>query len=164
MNPSVDYSQLPLRDIHLPDAVGWWPPAPGWWLILFGIFAVLVYAGIRRYRFRRHRAALRALAGIAAELERGAEPVTCLQTLSAVLRRFVMTVAQPSEARTVPGLTGTRWLEYLDERWTADAFRNGVGRMLLEAPYAPEHSVSPDRARELTSLCADWIRAQQRGR
>ncbi|MDP7406676.1 MAG: DUF4381 domain-containing protein, partial [SAR324 cluster bacterium] len=24
-----------LRDVHLPPAVSWWPPAPGWWIIFF---------------------------------------------------------------------------------------------------------------------------------
>jgi len=33
MNPTIDVSQLPLRDIHLPGPVGWWPPAIGWWLV-----------------------------------------------------------------------------------------------------------------------------------
>ncbi len=27
----MEPSELPLRDLHLPDAVGWWPLAPGWW-------------------------------------------------------------------------------------------------------------------------------------
>ncbi|MGB5468066.1 MAG: DUF4381 family protein, partial [Sedimenticolaceae bacterium] len=42
-----------LRDYHLPDAVGWWPPAPGWWL-LFGLLLVLgglfVWWSMRRLR------------------------------------------------------------------------------------------------------------------
>ena len=23
-----------LRDLHLPDALGWWPLAPGWWVVI----------------------------------------------------------------------------------------------------------------------------------
>ena len=29
----MDQNALPLRDLHLPDAIGWWPPAPGWWVL-----------------------------------------------------------------------------------------------------------------------------------
>ena len=31
---------LPLRDLHLPAEVGWWPLAPGWW-VLIAIVAAL---------------------------------------------------------------------------------------------------------------------------
>lgn len=157
----IDFSQLPLRDIRLPDPVAWWPPAPGWWLLLIAALLALGYAGWRHYRLRRHRAALKAISRIAAELDAGGEPVACLQDLSAVLRRFVMTVAAPADARTVPGLVGPSWLDYLDERFEGGMFRHGAGRMLLDAPYAPERSIGREQALELTRLCSEWIRAQR---
>lgn len=161
MNPGVDFSQLPLRDIHLPGEVSWWPPAPGWWLLLLLGLAVLAFAGLRHYRYRRQRAALRTIAGIATRLENGDEPVHCLQELSAVLRRFVMTIAAPADTQSVPGLTGARWLEYLDRHWSGGSFRHGAGRMLLDAPYAPTHSVSREQALALMQLCTDWVREQR---
>ena len=45
-------SELPLRDIHVPDPVGWWPPAIGWWL-LAGIVALMVVLAVLRWRHRR---------------------------------------------------------------------------------------------------------------
>ena len=35
----MDPTQLPLRDLHLPETIGWWPLAPGWW---FAIAALVV--------------------------------------------------------------------------------------------------------------------------
>lgn len=161
MNPGVDFSQLPLRDIHLPGEVAWWPLAPGWWLLLALGLGALAYVALRHYRYRRQRAALRAIAGITARLENGDEPVDCLRDLSSILRRFVMTIAEPGEAQTVPGLTGPRWLDYLDAHWTGGSFRAGAGRMLLDAPYAPQHTVGREQAIELTRLCADWVTEQR---
>src|SRR5690348_813198 len=33
-----------LRDIHMPEPIGWWPPAYGW--IVLGIFALLLLLGL----------------------------------------------------------------------------------------------------------------------
>ena len=30
----MDPEQIPLRDLHLPEAIGWWPLAPGWWILI----------------------------------------------------------------------------------------------------------------------------------
>jgi hypothetical protein len=180
MNPSIDPSQLPLRDIHLPDPVGWWPPAPGWWLLVALAVAAMGYALLLRYRSRRHRAALRAVARIAADLEAGSEPVQCVQALSTVLRRFAMTLAaaggmeaeprkkgwpirrapQEPTAPPVAGLAGARWLEYLDARWPRADF-SGAGAALAHAPYAPPSRVSREEAEALARLCTDWIKAQR---
>ena len=40
-----------LRDIHLPQAVHWWPPAPGWWLVALVSLALITWL----YRYLRAR-------------------------------------------------------------------------------------------------------------
>jgi hypothetical protein len=166
MNQTVDYTQLPLRDIHLPDAIGWWPPAPGWWLVAALVLAGMAVYAVHYYRGRHKRVALRALTRVRAALEQGAEPVVCLQHVSTILRRFAMTsVAAPratagAAAHDVPGLIGERWLEYLDARWQRTEFTLGLGRQLLAAPYTRPNSIERTAALELTGLCAAWLAAQ----
>ena len=45
-----------LRDIHLPQSGGFWPPAPGWWLLIAIAIAlgILAFVLIRRKR-RKNR-------------------------------------------------------------------------------------------------------------
>ena len=172
MNPT-DISALPLRDIHLPGAVGWWPPAVGWWIVAALLLAAGVVYAVLFYRSRHRRAALRALARVRAGLEQGAEPVASLQRVSTLLRRFAMTTAQEAAEREplvtiggdeVAGLIGERWLQYLDSRWERDAFTRGAGRLLLAAPYARPDSVQREQALELTALCRAWIGSEHGSR
>ena len=52
MMQGTDPASLPLRDIHLPDPVSWWPLAPGWLalIMLLVIVVLLTTYFIRRYR------------------------------------------------------------------------------------------------------------------
>jgi hypothetical protein len=157
MNPA-DFSQLPLRDIHLPAAVSWWPLAYGWW-ILIGIVVALGCVGFVLYRRRfRERAAIRGLKAVARALAEGAAPVKCIQRISMILRRFAMSI---EKSRAVAGLTGEAWLRFLDGRWPRDEFSAGIGRVLIFGPYAPPGRVSADDASALNELCLDWVRAQR---
>ena len=161
MNPSIDVSQLPLRDIHLPGPIGWWPPALGWWLIAVIALAAIALYAVHYYQSRHKRAALKAMTRVRAALEQGAEPVACLQFLSTVLRRFAMTsVARAASAPDVAGLIGERWLRYLDGRWDRTDFSAGLGKRLLVAPYARPNSIERATALELTALCTAWLAAQ----
>lgn len=158
---SIDYSQLPLRDIHLPAAIGWWPPAPGWWILLAVLCAASAFA-LWRYRSHfRERAALRALRRAREALDSGEIPVECVQRISMVVRRFAMSVAA---GEPVAGLTGERWLRFLDSRWDRNAFAEGTGRLMIYGPYAPPERVGRDDVGALNDLCIEWISSQRRKR
>ena len=157
--PALDPATLPLRDIHLPAGIGWWPPALGWWLLLaFVLLAIgLAWWGYQRHRDRRaNRAALKLLDGAAALAE--AEPLTAVQTVSVALRRFVITTEADVASASV---TEDAWLELLDRRWTRDAFSQGVGRLLAQAPYLPADRVAAADARSLIELARQWLSVQR---
>jgi len=161
MNDTVDVSQLPLRDIHMPAPIGLWPPAVGWWILVAFVLAAAALYGVHYYRARHKRAALRAMTRVRTALEQGAEPVACLQFLSTILRRFAMTaVARGAPEPDVAGLIGERWLKYLDGRWDRTDFTAGLGKRLVVAPYARPNSIERGTAIELAALCTAWLAAQ----
>lgn len=132
MNPA----ELPLRDLHLPDPVSWWPLAPGWWLLialaLAGV-AVLVRAWQRaRSRNAARRQALRVLEARVAEYGRHGNAVRLGSELSELLRRTMLAYAPRAD---VAGLTGEAWLAWLDRGLERPAFAAGDGRHLIEWPY-----------------------------
>ena len=70
--------QLPLRDIHLPPEVAFWPPAVGWWLLVL-LAGVAFYAWLRwRWRLRVRAAALAELGRIESAYRGDNEMVTLL--------------------------------------------------------------------------------------
>ena len=58
-NPLTTVNPLDqLRDIHLPEAIGWWPLAPGWWILIIGGCVLLAWLSrlfYRRYSTRLYR-------------------------------------------------------------------------------------------------------------
>lgn len=159
MNPTIDFSKIPLKNLHMPGPVGWWPPAFGWWILLFVLLAGLGFAAYRYRRAYRARAAGKAIQRVMAALDGGEDPSVCAQQLSIVLRRFAISVESGRDA--VAGLTGKRWLKYLDSRWERDSFSAGPGETLLIAPYVPAGRADPQRVRDLGGVCMEWIRAQR---
>lgn len=159
MNETFDYSQIPLRDITMPAAVSWWPPAPGWWALAFALLAVGAWAAWRYARGYRRRAALRVLERMLTELDAGEAVAERLCVVSAVVRRFAMVVA--ASPRGIAGLVGERWLTWLDSQWEQKHFTSGAGRALARAPYAPPGAFSNEDAVALTRVCIDWVRAQK---
>ena len=141
----MDPQEIPLRGLHLPEAVGWWPLAPGWWLL---IAAVVIAAGLllRAWLRRRAHAAARRKALRQLEDSRSAyayhnNPVTLGAEVSELLRRTMLAYAPRAE---VAGLTGDEWLAWLDRDLDEPRFRRGAGRSLLDLPYRNPESVADD--------------------
>lgn len=132
----MDPTQIPIRDLHLPEAIGWWPLAPGWWILLA---LVLVLAGwltiraLRRYRVgASRRFALRSLKQLEADWESGGNLVTFGVAVSELVRRTMLAYAPRQD---VAGLTGDAWLAWLDRDLANPVFVTGPGRALIELPY-----------------------------
>ena len=132
----MDPDQLPLRDLHLPEPISWWPLAPGWWLVIaLVLFALgwLLLRAWRKYQFHApRRYAIRELATLETEYLKHRNPVTLGQQLSELLRRAMMAYAPRHE---VAGLTGEAWLEWLDKDLPVPYFHTEGGKSLLQLPY-----------------------------
>ncbi|MGB5258807.1 MAG: DUF4381 domain-containing protein [Woeseiaceae bacterium] len=140
----MDETTLPLRDLHLPDPVGWWPLAPGWWFVLLLLAAGLTYLAWRAVRQWQHNAprryAMRELARYEAEYLKHRDPVLLGKQVSALLRRGMLAYAPRAD---VAGLTGEDWLEWLDRGMPLPYFHTEGGKSLLELPYRnPDEDLS----------------------
>ncbi len=144
-----DLSQL--RDIHLPEAVGWWPPAVGWWLLL--ALVMLLVAAVYWLRKRRggnqwRTEARKALQHIHVEEDNGLEVV---QQLSILLRR-VATTRFPNDE--VAALSGKAWAEFINSK--GGGLTPQQAHLLSDAPYRNQ-AVARDEAAALLKACDDWI-------
>ena len=141
----MDPTQLPLRDIHLPEAVSWWPLAPGWWVLICIAAAGLLYFLYKEFlKWRANaarRVALSELRRVRTEYEAGADVLALSKALSELLRRAMLAYAPRSE---VAGLTGDEWLAWLDRDLDRPWFREGAGRSLLVLPYRDPVKVGAD--------------------
>jgi hypothetical protein len=141
----MDPTQIPLRDLHLPEAIGWWPLAPGWWFLIVILLAGIVYLSYRSIRkWRRNamrRVALMELSRIQREYKKGVDEVTLAIELSELLRRTMLAYAPRIE---VAGLTGKRWLQWLDQGLDDRPFSEGPGQNVESLPYRRPDAVEDD--------------------
>lgn len=153
----TDPLELPLRDIHLPGEIPWWPPAPGWWILASLIITAMVggwllYQRHRQFKLSATRLARVELQAIISQYESAKDPVELLRELSVLLRRLSISLFPRTE---VASLTGLAWLEFLDHQTPHKHFTSASGRLLTEAPYRRE--VTADEAELVLKFSQDWI-------
>jgi len=153
----TDPEQLPLRDIHYPAGVSWWPLAPGWWIVL--VLLSIAAAGAWWWQRRKRRLMTSALRVARGEFDRlrsryasDEDAGLLVRELSILLRRLCVSIFPRTDSAS---LTGERWLEFLDRPLPASRFTAGPGRILLDAPYRPQ--VAAGDIEPLLELCDDWL-------
>ena len=157
MNPQAQDPLANLRDIHLPDPITSWVPAPGWWIVslaVVGLVSLLFYIRARRQGSAR-RMALRELDVLVAT---SVDLQQLATGFSALLRRVAIV---RYGAGAVASLHGKAWAEFLQSH--SDSLQASVGVLLAQAPYAPEdptNQPSPEAAtrEQLILETRQWIR------
>lgn len=150
--------QLPLRDIHLPDAVSWWPLAPGWWLLM--LLVVLVALGIFWLAHYHRNPPLRKLAQrelkhIRQQYQQHQDAQRALRDCSVFLRRVCMSLTSREQSAS---LTGDAWLKQLNTV-SQQPLPEDIQQLLQHGPYQSTVSVNAD---ELLQHCQQWLNKTRR--
>jgi len=144
-----------LRDIHLPTAIGWWPPAIGWYFLILSLMTLISVSlfFIHRYyvSIRPRREALRLLASYEAAYQKGREHQITAAFISELLKRVALVYFPRKE---VASLQGKEWLDFLNQT-SHDFDFNTVRDQLLVAPYQAE--VNTD-LQPLFIIAKKWIK------
>ncbi|NKB47369.1 MAG: DUF4381 family protein [Legionellales bacterium] len=145
-----------LRDIHLPQSVNGWPPAPGW----LGL-AVLLFIGLMLglwgvYRHYQHRRRKQRIWQQFFELEQAYQqqtlpPQQIMIRLSILLRRLAL---RCYPRRQIAGLIGSAWLQFLDQTLNDDQVFSQQAQVLISAPYQAQVT---DSLQPVFDLCRRWI-------
>ena len=157
MSPAHDALSA-LRDIHLPEAVPLWPPAPGWWVAAGLVVALAVALRLVQLRRRRSvsRAALRELDRLEREHEKTRDAGVYAVRLSALLRRVALARFPRNE---VASLHGETWIDFLNRASARTGFPDEVVETMERAVFAPPCEESPpEDTTAWGSAARAWIR------
>lgn len=162
-NPTAQ--ALELRDIHLPDAISWWPIAPGWWILLISFIVIIsAFFIIKRiYVSKQLKRDINSELGlIKKNFQSLSNKPQLAKSLSVLLRRASISYYPKDD---IAGLTGDDWLRHLDSTGHAAnkiKFQSDTGRVLLSAPYLPGNSDVDFDSKALIQLCESWLLASHK--
>ena len=144
---------LQLKDIQTPLSPGWWPLAPGWWLTL-----AIVFLGIAIWQLLKQRRRLGHFQLASAQLQilakthdSNRDHQQLILGLSHWIRQVAL-LAYPH--RQVAGLTGERWVSFLEQSLAEREFTEGPGYVFAGGVYAADIDVD---AEQLLDLCRCWL-------
>ena len=131
-----------LMDIKQTAVIFCWPLAPGWWLLILLLLLVPpgVFFFIQRYKPVR-REALTELLRLEHSYLSAHDTTRFAMDISILLRRVALA---KYEQQLVAGLSGNKWLGFLDAQGKTTEFTQGVGHILMDVPYMCNNNMLED--------------------
>lgn len=146
-----------LRDIHMPEPGGFWPPAPGWWILFALVIGLTVWGALVIHRKRRNnrwlKTALAELTELAAAQQHNPSWFNELNRLLKRAARVRFPQQRPES------LSGDAWVSFLVEtspRQTTDD--QARFRALVQSCWRPDPDIEPHQA---LSAAKRWLEAQR---
>ncbi len=163
INAAVNDSGLQnLHEIFMPEPVSWMPHTIGWYAVIGLVLLITgwwLYGRLRRFRKNRYRRlALAELAVIEGELKQPERRAKALAKIPVLLKWTALATFPRID---VAGLSGERWLAFLDKTMGGRNFTEGEGRLLPELAFAPVQRItqlSNEKMGNLLQLVRRWIK------
>lgn len=146
--------QLELRDIHLPDAISWWPPAIGWWVMLLAIILMalaIIFIIKKMKQVSVRKIALTEFDKIKLSYQKHQNKILLSQQLTQLLRQVSLSSQQRDQ---VASATGEQWLELLNNIHPKGIFELKWLELLSISSYQKQADYD---AEELIDHIERWI-------
>ena len=120
-----------LRDVHLPEAISWWPLAWGWWLIL-GLILLIVTTSVFFFYKKRQKNRYRGLAITSLEIaysnwSDNQNNQAYLHQANDILKRCVLHVSKSAPLATQTGQTWVAELNNWGKKALSEKTQNALG-------------------------------------
>jgi hypothetical protein len=155
-----------LRDIHLPDPPGVWPPAPGWWLLTLVLLGLLVWLTLRGVTAERGRRPIRRARRLYEDVYRRYQSGELstrdyLHQSNELIKRLLIHGLHDDAARRA---TGNAWLELLDHHVSEPMFSRGPGAALGDERFRPDVEADASGVHQAISELLERVRPAGRSK
>lgn len=154
-----------LADIHLPEPIGFWPPAPGWWILLIILCSLAYFVSkrlIASWRLRRSCSfAIRELDKCLNHYQEAVKSLPADQTdaakldfvneLNSVLRRVAL---KHFPQEPLASLSGPDWIAFLRSHGNASLLDDKLASTLSQGRFAKQWEVDDQG---LYRMAHQWI-------
>lgn len=127
-----------LRDLHYPDAIGWWPLAPGWWLLILLVITALSVllrkAYLNKQKNRYRQTAQQELTQLQDQYQQHQDVHQYLADTQKLLRRVALH-RYPDQQRTFAKLSGEQWQDFLNGCCQETIFSQRHHEVFTALPY-----------------------------
>lgn len=146
-----------LRDIHLPQPGGFWPPAPGWWILLAIALALTVLAFVFIRRKRRQNQWLRTARKELLRLQ--LNPAADSEWFAALNQLLKQSARIRYPEQTPESLSGEPWIRFLLETSPKDRVASRpVVEAMVNSTWQPSPQCNPADA---IAFARVWLGGQR---